>query len=75
MGQRAGSGSPSGNAFFTEIVFLHRETGTLIVTDFIENIHAETVGMGWKIGARLFGLWQEPSPSRILLTSCTGRQV
>ncbi len=52
-----------GNAFFTEILFLHRATGTLIVTDFIENIHPETVGAGWNLGARLTGIWKKPAPS------------
>ncbi len=52
-----------GNSFLEEVLFLHRASRTLVVTDLIENIHRENVGLGWRIGALLFGRWQRPWPS------------
>lgn len=52
-----------GNAFMEEVLFLHRRSRTLIVTDLVENIHRENVGLGWHIGARIFGLWERPVPA------------
>jgi hypothetical protein len=52
-----------GNPFMEEVLFLHRASRTLIVTDLVENIHRENVGLGWRIGAMVFGLWQRPRPA------------
>jgi hypothetical protein len=52
----------AGNPFMEEVLFLHRASDSLIVTDLIENIHREDVGLGWALGLRLFGLWRRPAP-------------
>lgn len=53
-----------GNTFFSEVVFFHEDTKTLIVTDLVENIVKDTVpgyvGRSAAKAARLFG---RPLPS------------
>jgi hypothetical protein len=52
-----------GNAFFREVVFLHRATGTLIVTDLVENIRREHVSWwGWVV-CRMVGVYGRPAAS------------
>lgn len=60
----------AGNAFFSEVLFLHRATGTLIVTDLVENIHAEHVGPFGRVAVRLLGLYRKAraSPEHRLYT-------
>lgn len=60
----------AGNPLMEEVLFLHRASRTLIVTDFLENIHREQVGLGWRIGCAVFGLWQRvaPAPEHALYT-------
>ena len=59
-----------GNLFFAEIVFLHRASRTLIVTDLVENLDSETASGFGRMLARLFGVGSEPvaSPEHRLYT-------
>ena len=60
-----------GNVFFAEIVFLHRASRTLIVTDLVENLDSETTSVFGRSLARLFGVGSEPvaSPEHRLYTT------
>jgi hypothetical protein len=60
-----------GNVFFAEIVFLHRASRTLIVTDLVENLDSETASVFGRTLARLFGVGSEPvaSPEHRLYTT------
>jgi hypothetical protein len=60
-----------GNIFFSEIVFLHRESRTLLVADLIENFDRETASALGRTLARLFGVGSKPvaSPEHRLYTS------
>jgi hypothetical protein len=60
-----------GNIFFSEIVFLHRASRTLIVADLVENFDRETASPLGRTLARLFGVGSEPvaSPEHRLYTS------
>ena len=60
-----------GNVFFAEIVFLHRASRTLIVTDLVENLDSETASIFGRTIARLFGVGSEPvaSPEHRLYTN------
>jgi hypothetical protein len=52
-----------GNVFFREVVFLHRASRTLIVTDLIENLHAEHLSPFGRLTCRLFGVYGHPTAS------------
>jgi hypothetical protein len=60
-----------GNVFFAEVVFLHRASRTLIVTDLVENFDSETASLFGRTLARLFGVGSEPvaSPEHRLYTA------
>jgi len=60
-----------GNVFFSEIVFLHRASRTLIVADLVENFDRHTASVVARTFARLFGVGSEPvgSPEHRLYTS------
>jgi hypothetical protein len=60
-----------GNIFFSEIVFLHRASRTLLVTDLVENFDRGTASALGRTLARLFGVGSEPvaSPEHRLYTS------
>jgi hypothetical protein len=60
-----------GNVFFSEIVFLHRASRTLIVADLVENLDRETASIFGRTLARLFGVGSKPvaSPEHRLYTS------
>jgi hypothetical protein len=60
-----------GNVFFSEIVFLHRASRTLVVADLVENLDRETASVVGRTLARLFGVGSEPvaSPEHRLYTS------
>jgi hypothetical protein len=60
-----------GNVFFAEIVFLHRASRTLIVTDLVENLDRETASLFGRTLARLFGVGSKPvaSPEHRLYTN------
>jgi len=52
-----------GNAFFTEVLFHHRASRSLLVGDFVENITPETTSrLGWWV-CRAYGLGSGPTPS------------
>ena len=53
----------AGNEFFSEVVWLHKASGTLILTDLIENLYAEHVGLMWRLFIPLLGQWQKPVPA------------
>ena len=53
----------AGNDFFSEIVFLHRATNTLIVTDFLENLCRESLSPWGRFVTRVFGVYGKPAPS------------
>lgn len=53
----------AGNTFFSELLFLHRASGTLIVGDLVENIDAQTVSRTGRILGRLFGVEERPMAS------------
>ena len=53
----------AGNAFFSEALFLHRASRTLIVTDLIENMRSEDLNLWGRTISRLFGLLDRPAPS------------
>jgi hypothetical protein len=59
-----------GNVFFAEIVFLHRASRTLIVTDLVENLDSATASVFGRTLARFFGVGSEPvaSPEHRLYT-------
>ena len=63
-----------GNIFFSEIVFLHRASRTLVVADLVENFEPETASAWGRMLARLFGVGSEPvaSPEHRLYTSDAG---
>ncbi|MCB1306764.1 MAG: DUF4336 domain-containing protein [Leptospiraceae bacterium] len=54
-----------GNDYLQEVVFLHRSSRTLIVTDFIEHFTENSPGLGLatRLFARLFRMWGRPAPS------------
>lgn len=54
-----------GNRLIREVVFLHRPSGTLIVTDLIELFTGGTPRIGWTLRAwwHLFGMWNRPRPA------------
>ncbi len=60
-----------GNVFFSEIVFLHRASRTLIVADLVENLDRETASTFGRTLARLFGVGSKPvaSPEHRLYTN------
>jgi len=60
-----------GNIFFSEIVFLHRASGTLLVADLVENFDRHTASLLGRALARLFGVGSKPvaSPEHRLYTS------
>jgi hypothetical protein len=49
-----------GNVFFSEIVFLHRATRTLVVTDLVENLERGTVSPPARLLVRAFGIGSRP---------------
>jgi hypothetical protein len=52
-----------GNSFFSEVVFLHRKSGTLIVADLVENLVPESLSsVGWML-ARLMRIHGRPMAS------------
>lgn len=53
-----------GVPFMNEHVFLHRPSGSLIVTDLIFNIHACS-SFGMRLTLKLTGTWNKPAQSRI----------
>ncbi len=53
----------AGNVFFSEVVFLHRRSKTLIVADLVETIAADTVFPFNRVWARAFGVYGRPRPS------------
>jgi hypothetical protein len=59
-----------GNVFFSEIVFLHRASRTLLVADLVENLDRETASPFGRALARLFGVGSKPvaSPEHRLYT-------
>jgi hypothetical protein len=63
-----------GNIFFSEIVFLHRASRTLLVADLVENFDRGTASTLGRTLARLFGVGAEPvaSPEHRLYTSDVG---
>jgi hypothetical protein len=60
-----------GNIFFSEIVFLHRASRTLLVADLVENFDRQTASVFGRTLARLFGVGSEPvaSPEHRLYTT------
>ena len=52
-----------GSAFMDEVVFCHRPTGTLIVTDLVENFH-DLDGWRERLLARLGGVYRRPGLTR-----------
>jgi hypothetical protein len=52
-----------GNIFFSEIVFLHRATGTLLVADLVENFDRQTASPFGRALALLFGVGSKPVAS------------
>jgi hypothetical protein len=60
-----------GNTFFSEIVFLHRASGTLLVADLVENFDRQTASPLGRALARLFGVGSKPvaSPEHRFYTS------
>jgi hypothetical protein len=60
-----------GNVFFSEIVFLHRASRTLVVADLVENLNRETASTLGRLLARAFGVGSRPvaSPEHRLYTS------
>ncbi|ARE38616.1 Methanol oxidation protein [Rhodovulum sp. P5] len=54
-----------GSRWMWEVVFLHRASRTLIVTDLIELFTDATPRIDWKLKAwwRLFGMWNKPHPA------------
>jgi len=55
-----------GAKHITEVVFLDRPSRTLIVTDLIENVGDETVGVDWKLKfwwKAVFHMWNRPRPA------------
>jgi hypothetical protein len=54
-----------GVSYIREVVFYHRASKTLIVTDVIENIGDSTPGTNWMLKAWfiLFGMWNRPAPA------------
>ena len=63
-----------GNIFFSEIVFLHRASGTVLVADLVENFDRRTASPVGRALARLFGVGSKPvaSPEHRLYTSDAG---
>jgi hypothetical protein len=59
-----------GNIFFSEIVFLHRASRTLLVADLVENFDRQTASLFGRALARLFGVGSKPvaSPEHRLYT-------
>ncbi|MCA9660488.1 MAG: DUF4336 domain-containing protein [Myxococcales bacterium] len=55
-----------GNRVIWEVAFLHRASGTLILTDVLENIRRDEPGLGralrW-LWMGVFRLWREPMPA------------
>ena len=60
-----------GNIFFSEIVFLHRASRTLVVADLVENLNRETTSTLGRLLARPFGIGSRPvaSPEHRFYTS------
>lgn len=56
---------PVTGRIISEVVFLHRDSGTLIVVDLIELIGdmVKSVGWGLKLWWKLFRMWNRPSPA------------
>lgn len=55
-----------GNWLIWEVVFLHRPTRTLILTDLVEIIRRDEPGIGWLtrfVWMTIFRLWREPMPA------------
>ena len=52
-----------GNLFFSEALFLHRSSGTLLVGDFVENIGPGDASSAALLLARLFGVRPRPMAS------------
>lgn len=55
-----------GTRFMWEVVFFHRPSRTLIVTDLIENIGDATPGTDWKLKLwwkGVFHMWNKPRPA------------
>ena len=52
-----------GSAFLDEVIFCHRPTGTLIVTDLIENFH-DLEGSLERLLARMGGVYKRPGLTR-----------
>ncbi len=54
-----------GNRVISEVVFFHRASRTLIVTDLIELIGDMTPGVGWKLRFwwAVFRMWNKPRPA------------
>jgi hypothetical protein len=54
-----------GVTYIREVIFFHRASKTLIVTDVIENIGDDTPGTNWVLRAWfvLFRMWNRPAPA------------
>jgi len=53
----------AGNCFFSEVVFLHRASKTLIVADLVENITRDTVDAVTRIFLKAFRVYERPVAS------------
>jgi hypothetical protein len=60
-----------GNVFFSEIVFLHRVSRTLLVADLVENFDRDTASLIGRALARVWGVGSKPvaSPEHRLYTT------
>ena len=54
-----------GTRIMREVVFFHRDSGTLLLVDLVENFTAKTAGTNLllRIGFRALGMWNDPSPA------------
>ncbi len=50
-----------GNAFMEEVVFLHRQSRTLILADLLESAHPDSSPL-MRLFGRLFGIYEKPGP-------------
>jgi hypothetical protein len=53
----------AGNPFLHEVVFLHRATRTLVVTDLVENMRREHLSWWGRVLGRVFDFYGKPVPS------------
>jgi hypothetical protein len=50
-----------GNAFMEEVIFLHRQSRTLILADLLESAHPDSPPL-MRLFGRLFGIYEKPGP-------------